>query len=54
MNADSAKVLAALALLGECLWDEEAWEPEDLIARMEQVYVTLGGDLSQPDSEEQG
>ena len=39
-------VMRALDLLAECLRDEDPWEPEDLVERMEAVYDALGGDLN--------
>ena len=40
-----ARVQSGLALLRECLSDEEPWSEDDLVERMEAVYVALGGDL---------
>lgn len=44
--AINAPANEAKALLHECLWDERAWEPEELTALMEKVYVLLGGHIT--------
>jgi hypothetical protein len=33
----------ALALLEECLYDEQPWSALELAARLEEVYLALGG-----------
>jgi hypothetical protein len=47
-SAAKLRIDEALALLHECLWDEEPWDNADLVERMEAIYVALGGDLSGP------
>ena len=40
----------AVELLDECLNDEVAWEPEELVERMEDVREALTGDRVSPDA----
>lgn len=40
-----AAIEKALALLEECL-DDERWTGDELVERMEEVYVALGGRIA--------
>lgn len=40
-----ARNKAALELLAECLNDEEPWEVDDLVQRMEDTFEALGGKI---------